>query len=223
MKIRPLSTRRPSALGVPWLFGKNGVNRSICASARKVCSSSPRQFGSLDRAGRVASSRSTGPEPDEFKSFCHRGFPAFVTGGDCHSYAPLGQRPSGCAYRVCGSVPLKAIGTRPEVLAGLKLKPLARPGNFPPNRKRRGSPEQRRSGVQSPKRTWRAVSDVRMDEAKPFENTTISAPRGAPVRVCRRDDGGGGGIRTHGGVPPTSVFKTGALNHSATPPAGATA
>ena len=32
--------------------------------------------------------------------------------------------------------------------------------------------------------------------------------------------GGGGGIRTHGGRSPTSVFKTGALNHSATPPAG---
>src|SRR5204863_7305464 len=30
--------------------------------------------------------------------------------------------------------------------------------------------------------------------------------------------GGGGGIRTHGGVTPTAVFKTAALNHSATPP-----
>lgn len=34
------------------------------------------------------------------------------------------------------------------------------------------------------------------------------------IEIC----GGGGGIRTHGGVSPTSVFKTGALNHSATPP-----
>ncbi len=33
------------------------------------------------------------------------------------------------------------------------------------------------------------------------------------------DAGGGGGIRTHGGLSPTPVFKTGALNHSATPPA----
>ena len=32
------------------------------------------------------------------------------------------------------------------------------------------------------------------------------------------DDGGGGGIRTHGRLSPTSVFKTGAFNHSATPP-----
>ena len=31
-------------------------------------------------------------------------------------------------------------------------------------------------------------------------------------------DGGGGGIRTHGRLSPTSVFKTGAFNHSATPP-----
>src|ERR1051325_9078783 len=30
--------------------------------------------------------------------------------------------------------------------------------------------------------------------------------------------GGGGGIRTHGSLTTTPVFKTGALNHSATPP-----
>gem|GEM_PF-2367450 len=30
--------------------------------------------------------------------------------------------------------------------------------------------------------------------------------------------GGGGGIRTPGGVAPTPVFKTGAFDHSATPP-----
>ena len=34
-------------------------------------------------------------------------------------------------------------------------------------------------------------------------------------------NGGGGGIRTHGGLSPTSVFKTGALNRSATPPTSA--
>ena len=33
-------------------------------------------------------------------------------------------------------------------------------------------------------------------------------------------NGGGGGIRTHGRLSPTSVFKTGAFNHSATPPIG---
>ena len=32
------------------------------------------------------------------------------------------------------------------------------------------------------------------------------------------DSGGGGGIRTHGTISRTPVFKTGALNRSATPP-----
>ena len=31
--------------------------------------------------------------------------------------------------------------------------------------------------------------------------------------------GGGGGIRTHEGLAPLPVFKTGAFDHSATPPA----
>ena len=34
--------------------------------------------------------------------------------------------------------------------------------------------------------------------------------------------GGSGEIRTHGGLTPSSVFKTGALNRSATLPFGAT-
>ncbi len=38
-----------------------------------------------------------------------------------------------------------------------------------------------------------------------------------PTKLLR-EDGGGGGIRTHGRVAPSSVFKTGAFNHSATPP-----
>jgi hypothetical protein len=33
--------------------------------------------------------------------------------------------------------------------------------------------------------------------------------------------GGGAGIRTLGRLAPTPVFKTGAFNHSATPPSGA--
>ena len=36
--------------------------------------------------------------------------------------------------------------------------------------------------------------------------------------VAEGDVGGGGGIRTHGGREPTPVFKTGAFDHSATPP-----
>src|ERR1700704_3761456 len=35
----------------------------------------------------------------------------------------------------------------------------------------------------------------------------------------KQGTGGWGGIRTHGGLAPTPVFKTGALNHSATHPA----
>ena len=39
-------------------------------------------------------------------------------------------------------------------------------------------------------------------------------------RFCLNTDifGGQGGIRTHGELPPTTVFKTVALNHSATCP-----
>jgi hypothetical protein len=33
-----------------------------------------------------------------------------------------------------------------------------------------------------------------------------------------RENGGWGGIRTHGELAPTAVFKTAALNHSATHP-----
>jgi hypothetical protein len=36
--------------------------------------------------------------------------------------------------------------------------------------------------------------------------------------VATRADGGRGEIRTHGGLAPTAVFKTAALNHSATLP-----
>jgi len=113
-------------------------------------------------------------------------------GGHRHRYAPFGQRTQRLRLsRVAALFPSKAIDTRPEVLAGLKLRLLEKSEKIQPNRKRRGSPEQRRSGVQSPKRAWRVVSEVRMGEAKPFENTTISAPRWAPVCVRNRDDGGG--------------------------------
>ncbi len=38
------------------------------------------------------------------------------------------------------------------------------------------------------------------------------------VEVRGHENGGGGEIRTHGRVTPTAVFKTAALNRSATPP-----
>jgi hypothetical protein len=40
----------------------------------------------------------------------------------------------------------------------------------------------------------------------------------APGDGCGRGDGGRGGIRTHDGLAPMAVFKTAALNHSATLP-----
>src|SRR4051794_29014944 len=42
--------------------------------------------------------------------------------------------------------------------------------------------------------------------------------RGSPRRSVGETDGGRGGIRTHGTLAGTPVFKTGALNHSATLP-----
>ena len=38
------------------------------------------------------------------------------------------------------------------------------------------------------------------------------------VKFGRSDGGGGGGIRTHDRITPILVFKTSALNRSATPP-----
>ena len=124
----------------------------------------------------------------------HPNFPDLVHADLRHRYAPFGQRTHRLRLsRVAALFPTKGMDTRGEVLAGLKLRTLERRGNFRPNRKRRGSPEQRRSAVQSPERARRAVSEVRMVGAKPFENTTFSAPRWAPVRVRNKDDGGGTG------------------------------
>jgi hypothetical protein len=41
---------------------------------------------------------------------------------------------------------------------------------------------------------------------------------GQRLELFFNDIGGGGGIRTHGTLASTPVFKTGALNRSATPP-----
>lgn len=106
------------------------------------------------------------------KSSCHQSFPGLVLVDRRHRYAPFGQRPLRLRLsRVAALVALKAMETRAKVLAALKLRPLERRRKIRPNRTLRGSPEQRRSAVQSPERAWRAVSDVRMGEAKPFENT----------------------------------------------------
>jgi hypothetical protein len=44
------------------------------------------------------------------------------------------------------------------------------------------------------------------------------SPAEAPISLPRGLVGGGGGIRTHEGLSSLPVFKTGAFNHSATPP-----
>ena len=56
---------------------------------------------------------------------------------------------------------------------------------------------------------------------------TLLAVRSSPLRSlpCECAElypvGGRGGIRTHGGLAPTAVFKTAAFNHSATRPLAA--
>ena len=52
--------------------------------------------------------------------------------------------------------------------------------------------------------------------AEGYERFWINSDTLGSVRI--RASGGRGGIRTHGGLAPTPVFKTGALNHSATLP-----
>ena len=48
--------------------------------------------------------------------------------------------------------------------------------------------------------------------------TLVAAKRGKSAFPVLYRSGGEGGIRTHGGLAPTAVFKTAALNHSATSP-----
>ena len=51
-----------------------------------------------------------------------------------------------------------------------------------------------------------------------FCTTKITDIKKAPVFTGAFEFGGSGEIRTHGGLAPSSVFKTGALNRSATLP-----
>ena len=47
--------------------------------------------------------------------------------------------------------------------------------------------------------------------------STLDMTHSNSIKLC---GGGGGGIRTHGTLSRTPVFKTGAFDHSATPPVG---
>src|SRR5690606_26532010 len=67
--------------------------------------------------------------------------------------------------------------------------------------------------------------DVRGAAAFAAAKRPLSAALAGPTAKQRgvgRAGGGEGGIRTHGGREPTAVFKTAALNHSATSPARGT-
>ena len=52
------------------------------------------------------------------------------------------------------------------------------------------------------------------------ENNGKFRPQPDRENAFARASGGWGGIRTHGGLAPTPVFKTGAFNRSATHPSG---
>ena len=54
------------------------------------------------------------------------------------------------------------------------------------------------------------------EEGAAFDQST----NGSANNLQGAADGGEGGIRTHGELAPTAVFKTAALNHSATSPKG---
>lgn len=79
------------------------------------------------------------------------------------------------------------------------------------------------------KRVWRLIRLARSTSRTPSSRKVRDKVR-VPLKHPKISDknqydmytcGGGGGIRTHGRVPPASVFKTGAIDHSATPPTGA--
>lgn len=53
---------------------------------------------------------------------------------------------------------------------------------------------------------------------RPAENAKNPAEARSDEAFCDKPYGGEGGIRTHGGLAPTPVFETGAIDHSATSP-----
>lgn len=59
---------------------------------------------------------------------------------------------------------------------------------------------------------------TRMSKIK--EKQCTKPPNASDLKRVQRMRGGGGGIRTHGGVSPTPVFKTGTFDRSVTPPTG---
>src|SRR5437762_526100 len=61
---------------------------------------------------------------------------------------------------------------------------------------------------------------TRMSRASSLPQPASGRNDGRALRSSEGEHGGRGEIRTHGELSPTPVFKTGAINHSATLPAG---
>ncbi len=120
--------------------------------------------------------------------------------------------------RVLSMLSSISFGTRVWVLAGLGGRALKGNGKMGPNWNRRGSPKLRLRAILRLSPAWCCVYEVRSAHANPFDNTKKSVPIRAVSLVRNGDNGGGGGIRTHETLSRLPVFKTGAFNHSATPP-----
>jgi hypothetical protein len=119
---------------------------------------------------------------------------------------------------VLAMLPSMSFGTHVWVLAGFGSSALKGNDKSGPNRNGRGSPKLRLRAILSPTSARQRVYEVRSVRANPFDNTEKSVPVRAVSLVRNGDNGGGGGIRTHGGREPSLVFKTSAFDHSATPP-----
>ena len=68
--------------------------------------------------------------------------------------------------------------------------------------------------------TWPHPSTKALASIKIYRRQRPTSPGSCGVAFDPGCDGGGGGIRTHGTLSRTTVFKTVAIDHSATPPHG---
>jgi hypothetical protein len=71
-------------------------------------------------------------------------------------------------------------------------------------------------GRRCPPQSYSRAKKIVSTGTRPTRTMILPKPRGEPFDRI----GGGGGIRTHGTLSRTTVFKTVAIDHSATPPQG---
>ena len=100
-----------------------------------------------------------------------------------------------------GSDPNGIVRNASQGFGGAARQAIVNAGEKLTNLNGGGSLDLSRRRLQSPKRAQRAVSEVRTVPANPFENTENSAPCTGVSVVSKGDNGGGGGIRTHGRLP----------------------